>query len=159
MLMVGTGEYEADWGVTSDTSNSSSDNDQSTRLQTDFAPPNRVNRKFMAKELRPLVIVNENISRTAKFYNLFTVRPSRKGLILDFLFSTCSTARDKSILGAAEVDHMYLTTPLGADHSESVPCITRGTTKLGGKRKDVTILDWDRWMCDCSGTPCVVDIA
>jgi hypothetical protein len=49
--------------------------DESPReTQYDFAPPSRLpKRKFNAKELNPLIIVNKNISRSAKFINLFSV--------------------------------------------------------------------------------------
>jgi len=43
----------------------------------DYAPPSHMpNRTFNARELKPLVILNEHISCRAKFYNLFTVRIS-----------------------------------------------------------------------------------
>ena len=44
------------------------------QIQRDFAPPSRLpTRKFTTRELKPLITANENISRTAKFYSLFTV--------------------------------------------------------------------------------------
>jgi hypothetical protein len=69
-LTSGTGLYETDWGVSSDRG-ASKDVEQ---IRKDFAPPSRPpNRKLASKGMKPLVIVNENISRTAKFYSLFIV--------------------------------------------------------------------------------------
>ena len=77
-LTLGTGTYDADWGVSSD-QESYGDRDSPTidHDHRDYAPPSRMpNRKFNTRELKPLVILNQHISRSAKFYNLFTVRIS-----------------------------------------------------------------------------------
>jgi hypothetical protein len=72
MLMVGEGIFEPDGRVSSDPDGSADESPRET--QYDFAPPSRLpKRKFTTKELKPLTIVNENISRSAKFVNLFSV--------------------------------------------------------------------------------------
>lgn len=73
MVEIGTGTYDGDWGVSSDQEDGENEV-APTQVQRDFAPPSRLPpRKFTMRELRPLVIANENVSRTTKFYNLFTV--------------------------------------------------------------------------------------
>jgi hypothetical protein len=70
--MAGEGTYDGDWGLSSDRDGSEDDSPRETHY--DFAPPSRLpKRKFTSNELKPLIIVNENISRSTKFYNLFSV--------------------------------------------------------------------------------------
>jgi hypothetical protein len=83
LTVAGTGTFETDYGVSS-----SSDHDEtyspppgSSASSTDddhlhdFAPPSTIPRKRFAgsKALKPLTILNENISRSTKFHNLFSV--------------------------------------------------------------------------------------
>ena len=70
ILTAGTGTFEGDWGVFS-----SPDDGKFSPLPQDFAPPSRPTqgRRISSRELKPLLIVNENISRAAKFYDLFIV--------------------------------------------------------------------------------------
>jgi hypothetical protein len=71
-LIIGEGIFEPDGRVSSDLDGSADESPRET--QYDFAPPSRLpKRKFNTKELNPLIIVNENISRSAKFINLFSV--------------------------------------------------------------------------------------
>lgn len=81
ILILGTGTFETDYGVSSDHELSSRSSTSSSHHRIhDFAPPLSLPRKkFTAsKQLKPLIILNENISRSTKFYNLFSVslRPS-----------------------------------------------------------------------------------
>lgn len=70
IVTIGTGTFEGDWGVFS-----SPDDGRESPLPQDFAPPARSmqSRKIISRELKPLLIVDENISRAAKFYDLFIV--------------------------------------------------------------------------------------
>ena len=74
---LGTGTYDGDWGLSSDQESVEDGGNEAAhhQVQRDFAPPSRLpNRKFTTRELKPLIIGNENVTRTAKFYSLFTVR-------------------------------------------------------------------------------------
>jgi len=75
-MCAGTGTCEADWGLSSET-DAFDERDNAVmddEVRRDFAPPSRLlNRKFNARELRPLIILNENIPWFAKRYNLFAV--------------------------------------------------------------------------------------
>lgn len=74
-LSIGTGTYEGDWGLSSDQENFEDEESDSGRdqIQRDFAPPSRPLRRFNSREVQPLITLKEHISRSAKFYNLFTV--------------------------------------------------------------------------------------
>ena len=94
----GTGTFESDWGFSSD---------HEEEDKRDFAPPSRVPRKrFNTTELRPLIMADESISRTAKFYNLFSVYP-RQFTDIDFLLITCPSTRNRSVPRTTEVYHMH----------------------------------------------------
>jgi hypothetical protein len=77
LTFLGTGTYDADWRVLPEQEEAYSDQDSpiSEHDHRDFAPPSRLpNRKFNTRQLKRLVILDENVSRSAKFYNLFSVR-------------------------------------------------------------------------------------
>jgi len=78
--MSGTGTFESDWGFSSDHEDTLNGDTSPELRPHDFAPPNRLARKrFNTSELRPLITANETISKSAKFYNLFTVLPPSFG--------------------------------------------------------------------------------
>src|ERR1700754_1678666 len=101
-IIVGTGTYEADWGV----SDRGSSEDEGV---SNYAPPSRVpRRRFTTNELKPLMIVNETVSRTAKFYNLFSVFCLLPLVDVDFILAACASSTDRSIPRATTIYHMHL---------------------------------------------------
>ena len=140
LTVAGTGTFETDYGVSS-----SSDHDEtyspppgSSASSTDddhlhdFAPPSTIPRKRFAgsKALKPLTILNENISRSTKFHNLFSVplhpHPQRpvfpravchSTLTIDILQSECASPRNSPFPGTSAVYHLHLTVTVRETHA------------------------------------------
>lgn len=72
LMSLGT---SADWGLSSDIDSDQGDDEiVFNHEKQDFAPPSRPSHKrLISGELKSLVMANESISRTTKFYNLFAV--------------------------------------------------------------------------------------
>lgn len=140
-VIVGTGTFETDYGVSSDHetysySPTTSENDGPVH---DFAPPSTLPRKRFtsSKVPKPLIILNEDISRSTKFYNLFSVRAlvpihlpyypvcPLALLTIDLLQSQRPTSRNSPFPRASPLHNLHLPTPLRKTHSISLPNLCR----------------------------------